>query len=278
MANPANNPLFKHFRQPSIYLKLPSGGQYWDDDAIDLPTSGEIPIYPMTVKDEIILKTPDALMNGEGMIKVIESCCPNIKDAWKIPVCDLDPILISMRLASYGNDMDIRSICPKCDEANENVLDLSLLLDNYKMPSYGSIKLNKLTVTFKPQYFATLNKANLVAYEQQRLLNIIGSSDLTEEQKSTEFNKILPKITEMNVENIIASLFSITTEDGTVVKEERFIREFIDNCERKTYDAIKTKIEEESINNRIEPVQINCVSCEHEYKSTLNFENSNFFG
>ena len=277
MANPANNPLFKHFRQPAIYLKLPSGGQFWPDEAIDLPTSGEIPIYPMTVKDEILLKTPDALMNGDGMVKVIESCCPNIKDAWQIPICDLDPILISMRLASYGNDMDIASECPKCNERNENILDLSQLLDGYKMPTYGSVKVGKLTITFKPQIFRTLNEVNRTSYEQQRLLFMIQSSELSDEEKNNQFNIALPKLTEMNVNNIINSIGSIEVDDGTVVSEEKYLREFIDNCDRKTYDAIKKKIEEESAENRIEPVQITCSSCEHPYKTTLNFENSNFF-
>ncbi len=53
MANPANNPLFKHFRQPAIYLKLPGQGRFWPEDAIDIPPTGEIPVYPMTVKDGI---------------------------------------------------------------------------------------------------------------------------------------------------------------------------------------------------------------------------------
>ena len=61
MSNPASNPLFKHFKQPAIYLNLPSKGQYWPEGSIDYPATGDIPVYPMTVKDEITLKTPDAL-------------------------------------------------------------------------------------------------------------------------------------------------------------------------------------------------------------------------
>ena len=78
-----NNPLTKFFRQPAIYLKLPSNGAFWPNDAIELPLTGEIPVYPLTTKDEIILRTPDALLNGEGVVEVIQSCCPSIKDAWQ---------------------------------------------------------------------------------------------------------------------------------------------------------------------------------------------------
>lgn len=276
MANPANNPLFKHFRQPAIYLKLPSGGKYWDDDAIDLPASGEIPIYPMTVKDEIVLKTPDALMNGEGMANTIASCCPNIKDPWLIPACDLDPILIAIRLASYGNEMDISSRCPHCNETNDNTLDLSQLLDNYTMPTYKQLKLSKITINFKPQMFKTVNSGNLAMYEQRRILNVISSSELSEEEKTTEFNKLLPKLTELNVNNIVNCIESIDTEDSSVT-EAKYIKEFIDNCDRKVYDKIKKAIEDQAKENKIKPVQISCAECEKTYSSELNFENSNFF-
>ena len=277
MANPATNPLFKHFRQPAIYLKLPSGGQYWPDEAIDLPATGEIPVYPMTVKDEILLKTPDALMNGEGMATVIQSCFPNIKDAKQIPACDLDPILIALRLASYGNEMDFSSNCPHCKERNDNTLDLNLLLDNYVMPTYSSETIGKISVKFRPQTFKTLNSANQAAYEQQRLLNVISSSSLSEDEKTLEFNKLLPKLTEMNVNNIVGSIEYIETDEGKQVSEEKYIREFIDHCDRKIYSKIKTIIEEQAEKNRLEPVEIACAGCQKHYKSALNFENSSFF-
>jgi hypothetical protein len=72
MAVNSNNPLLKHFRQPAIYLRLPSGGKFWNPKSLDLPESNDVPIYPMTIKDEITIKTPDALMNGQGVVDVIQ--------------------------------------------------------------------------------------------------------------------------------------------------------------------------------------------------------------
>ena len=94
MAVNSNNPLQKHFRQPAVYLRLPAGGRFWDSKALEMPESMEIPIYPMTIKDEITIKTPDALMNGQGVVDVIHSCCPSIKNAWATPSVDLDAIFI----------------------------------------------------------------------------------------------------------------------------------------------------------------------------------------
>ena len=93
------NPLFKHFRQPAIHIKLPSEGQYWPAGSVEIPQTGELPIYPLTTRDELTLRTPDALMNGASTIHVIESCCPSIKDPWKMPLVDLDTLLISIRIA-----------------------------------------------------------------------------------------------------------------------------------------------------------------------------------
>ena len=278
MANPANNPLFKHFRQPAIYLKLPSQGRFWPDDAIDIPPTGELPIYPMTVKDEITIKTPDALMNGLGVVEVIQSCCPNIKNAWKTPAADLDAILIAIRLASYGSDMDIETTCPKCNEENSNVIELTVLLDNYIMPKYVSTTIEDLTFNFKPQAYETINNNNMMVFEQQKLLDTISRSDLPDEEKTKQFNLIFPKLTEMNVMSLVYCIESIITDDDKEVNESKYIKEFIENCDRKVYSAIKDKIETIVKSTKPESLNITCPECQETYMSELSFDNANFFG
>jgi hypothetical protein len=278
MANPANNPLFKHFRQPAIYLKLPSQGRFWPDDAIDIPPTGELPIYPMTVKDEITIKTPDALMNGVGVIDTIQSCCPNIKNAWKIPATDLDAILIAIRLASYGSDMDIDTVCPECKETNSNVIDLRVLLDNLKIPDFVPTTVDNLTFNFKPQAFETMNNTNMIVFEQRKLLDAITNSELSDEEKTQQFNQIFPKLTEMNVLALVYCIESIVTDDGKEVSEFKFIKEFIENCDRNVYAEIKDKIEKIAQSTKLDPIEVECSECKHTYKSELNFDNANFFG
>ena len=277
MANPATNPLFKHFRQPAIYLRLPGQGRFWPEGALDVPATGEIPVYPMTVKDEITIKTPDALMNGVGVADVVQSCCPNIKNAWKIPSCDLDAVLIAIRLARYGNDMDIETNCPKCKAENSNVVDLRMLLDNLRVPEYNPVSLEGLTFNFKPQAFETLNTANMILFEQRRLLDTITNSELPDEEKAKQFNLVFPKLTDMNIMSLVNCIESIITEDEHTVTELKHIKEFIENCDRKVYNEIKIKIEELIKDNKLAPLEITCSECSESYKSELNFDNSNFF-
>lgn len=278
MGIPAANPLFKHFRQPSVYLDLPSMGRFWNETDLDIPPSGQIPVYPMTVKDEITFKTPDALMNGSGVVEVIHSCCPNIKNAWATPTSDIDAILIAIRIASYGNNMDIMSVCPHCGEENENTVDLRILLDSLVTADYSPTVINGLTFNFKPQTFKTMNEANLITFEQEKLIRAINSSELTEEQKLTEFNKIFPTLTDMNVMTIVNCIQSITTEDDVEVTELKLIKEFIYNCDRMLFNQIKEHLEEIAQSQKIKPLTINCSSCTKEYSTDLTFEQSNFFG
>ena len=42
------NPLKKYFRQPKVYITLPSKGKFYTDGTLNLPENGELPVYAMT--------------------------------------------------------------------------------------------------------------------------------------------------------------------------------------------------------------------------------------
>ena len=61
-------------------------------------------------------KTPDAMIIGQATVDVIMSCCPNILDPWKLSNYDLDTVLLGIRIATYGETMDINATVPKVNE------------------------------------------------------------------------------------------------------------------------------------------------------------------
>ena len=126
-----SNPLNKYFRQPAIYVSLPTGGDY-PPTVLEKSQTGEIGVMPMTARDEIKFKTPDALMNGQGVVDVIQSCIPQIKDAWQISNYDLDTILIAIRIATYGETMDITFNVPIVNEKSSHTVNLPALLEQIK--------------------------------------------------------------------------------------------------------------------------------------------------
>lgn len=277
MASAANNPLQKHFRQPVLYLKLPSNGQFWPEGSIELSISGDVPVYPMTVKDEITIKTPDALMNGSGVADVIQSCCPSIKDPWAIPATDIDAILLSIRSASYGPTMDIDTNCPHCSAENSHGLDLRILLDDIVPPKYDPVTIHDLVFQFKPQTFKNLNHNNIINYEQQKLITTINDSELTEEQKLSEFQRMFPKLTDLNIDTLANSIDSITV-GSEEVSNRTHIKEFLNNCERQVYSDIKVEIDKLNAQTKIKPIDITCNECTKSYNTDITFDQANFFG
>lgn len=277
MANSAANPLFKHFRQPSVYIKLPGQGKFWATGSLDLPPTGEIAIYPMTVKDEVLIKTPDALMNGSGVVDVIQSCCPNIKDAWQTPAIDLDAILIAIRIASYGAVMDIDTKCPQCGAENTHGVDLRIVLDEVRPPTYDPITINDLVFQFKPQTFKNLNANNIISYEQQKLIATLASSELSEDEKIAQFQQMFPKLTDLNIMAVVNCIEGIQVNRDLVTDPEH-IKEFVSNCDRATYQSIKDKIDEYIEASKIQPIHAQCIECSNQYTTEITFEQANFFG
>ena len=274
-----NNPLAKHFRQPAIYLKLPSGGRFYPDSTLEMGVSGEVPIYPMTVKDELLLKTPDALMNGSSVAEMIRSCCPSIKDPWIMPLIDLDPILIAIRLASYGEGMDMTSNCTHCNEGNEHTIDLRKVLDNLKpIANYDKQNfLNGMVFDIQPQTFQEINNASIIAFEQQKIVSTVENSDLSLEEKKAQFDASFKKLTDLNINTLVNCIRSITIEDGTKVIQKDLIKDFLEHTDRKSYESIRDMVTDIVKANALEPMPVTCASCEKEYKITLDFNQSNFF-
>ena len=279
MSSTSQNPLSGHFRQPALHLKLPSGGQFYTPDSIDMPVTGEIPVYPMTVKDELSLKTPDALMNGSGVVAVIQSCCPNIRNAWQVPSLDLDRILIAIRLATYGSGMDVNSNCPHCGERNEHTVDLRTVLDNAPTVDFQKTsEIDNLVFKFKPQNYRGITQTGQVAFEEQRLVDsITRNTSLPEEEKLRLFNKSFDKLKQMNVDVIVNSILSIVTPDGTEVTSAVYITEFINNCSRQSYMKIKDQIQELVNTLRLPDLDLTCDECSKAYKSKMDFDTTNFF-
>jgi len=278
--NTAQNPLSKHFRQPSIYFKLPSEGKYWKDGSLSLSATGEVGVMPMTTKDEITLKTPDALLNGQGVVSVVQSCCPEIHNAWDMPATDVDATLIAIRIASYGNQMDFSATCPHCETSNDYAIDLGNTLSSIQHPDYNeSITVDGLSVKIKPQNYAEVNRANMIAFEEQQILRSIGDMAENPQEAKERFDTHLKNIIDLNVNTLASQTESITTEDGTVVTDLAFITEFYNNATNKTIKTIQEYVNKLNVDGGVKPVEVNCNNeeCTKEFPITITFDYASFF-
>jgi len=271
-----NNPLKQYFRRPAIYLKLPSGGNYYPQDSVDIPVNGEVAVYPMTAVDEITTKTPDALFNGSAVVEIIKSCIPSIKDPWEIPLMDLDPILVAIRTATNGNNMDITSKCPACEEEASYGINLGNLLGTLQKGKYDEpLILQDLSFKFKPLAYKQINRINQTQFEIQTV--VMGLDNIEDEnlrkQKSTE---TMQKLNQLSVSLVSETIESITTPSA-VVAEKEFIIDFLKNCEKQTFEALRNYAIKMREASEIKPLKMTCIHCQHDYDQSLILNPTDFF-
>ena len=273
-----SNPLAKFFRQPSIYVRLPSNGIGWAPGTIDMPANYEIPVLPMTAIDEITYRTPDALFNGEAVTSVIQSCCPCIKDAWSTPSTDLDVLLVAIRIASYGHEMDIETRCPSCDEENTFGLDLRTVIDNLKAGNFEkTFEQGDLTFHFKPLNYREMTANSLQQFEQQKMLQQINADESTNEsEKMTNLNNMMRRLIEVTVKAMAQSITEIRTTDA-IVTDVTQIEEFLNNCDRTMFNSIRDYVIKLREDSELRPLNITCPACQHQYQQIFTLDMANFF-
>ena len=272
------NPLAKHFRQPALYIKLTSGGRYWRQESLDLPATGDIPVYPMTTRDEITLRTPDALLNGASVVNVMQSCCPNIKNAWDMPSIDVDSTLIAIRIASYGPTMSISSKCPTCSSEHDYDVDLMGVLAGISLPDYTkTIAQDGLEIKLKPQNYRQVSEAGRLTYEEEKLVGLFSDPDMDPEVRKAEYSKHINKMIDLNVQVATNVTEYILTEDGTKVTDAEFIKEFYSNAESTVLRAVQEGIAATAEAVSIKPVDVNCTECNTKFKITIDFDYASFF-
>lgn len=272
-----HNPLQQYFRRPAIYLKLPSGGQLYEQGVVDMPETGELPVFPMTAIDEITSKTPDALFNGQAMAEIITSCIPAIKKPWEINSIDFDAILIAIKSASGGNDMEINSTCPKCEESSDYGVSLVSLLSQLQAGDYNKeLEVGELFIRFRPLTYKEMNEASLGQLEAQRMF-IRLDNETDENLKAKTMQEALKLVTDITMKILSQTIVYIKTPT-VYVDESQYILDFLKNCDKNTYVAIRdynAKLKEQT---EIKPLKIKCVACSHDYEQQFTLNTSDFFG
>ena len=271
------NPLKQYFRQPAIYLRLPSQGRFWPKGTLDLPANGEIPVLPMTTMDEITYRTPDALFNGAAVISVIQSCVPNIRDAWHMPAMDMDTVLVAIRIATYGHEMDINARCPECGTEGDYGVDLRTVMENIKAPDYTqSMALGDLEIWFHPMNYQQVNDSNMAQFEDQKTLQAMIAPEVSDQQRAEHLGEILKKITAVTTRALSQNIAMVKTPQAQVT-DPQHIEEWLNNCDRGTFNAIKDHIVAVKQAGEIPPLRVKCTSCGHDYDQQFTMDMTTFF-
>ena len=279
------NPLNKYYRQPAIYIALPSKGKYYSAESYTPTQTGEIPVLTMTAKDEMAFKTPDAMINGQATVDVIKSCCPNILDPWQLTNYDLDTVLLGIRIATYGETMDINANVPVVNEQISHTVNLPALLESIKnVEIKDSFKTKQgFTVFINPLSYKNISDTQIKTFEQQKIVATVNASQFPEEEKTKKFAEAYKNLTQLNFEMLATSFSKIITPDGQTVEDKTQIQEFLNNADSK----VVNEMQDEMINLRkqaqVKPIQLQATEEQIKKGAPVNFtvpltfDNSNFF-
>ena len=278
------NPLNKYFRQPAVFVTLPSGGNY-PPHVLTQSQTGEIGVQPMTARDEIIFKTPDALMNGQGMVDVIQSCIPEIKDAWQISNYDLDTILIAIRIATYGETMDINFNVPGTTEKASHTLNLPSLLEQIKTTVVNNdIELKDgLKIAVRPLTYKDMTSTALKTFTQQKLYSTVQNTDIAPEEKVKRFNESFKALTELSITILLKNISKIITPDGAEVTDPAQIKEFVEKANATLIKELQDKLIDLRTQGAVKPVKLKATEEQIKkgapvtYEVPVTFDTANFF-
>ena len=255
VANLQPNPLASFMRQPKIYIRLPSNGEFWPAGSLQISETGEYPVYSMTAKDELMLKVPDAVMSGQAVVDVIQHCVPNIKNTWHMPNIDLDVVLIAIRLATYGEKMTTPITFGE-DIEMEYSVDLRQVMDDLISTITWNpvVPINEnLTVFVKPMTYKQISESALKTFETQKIMQIVNNDGLSEEDRLKLFKESFSKLTELTLGMVRASIVKIDSSEGST-EDPKFINEFIDNVDKEIFNKIQEHLDMLREANTLKPI------------------------
>lgn len=224
-----NTLLTKLKHLPPEYHRLPSGGLlYKNNELNDNVKNGEIEFYPYTAIDELDMKSPDLMLDGRAITRVLNRCVPGIRKPLDLYVRDLDFIMMALRKASYGDTYEI-SYVHDCEHAKRHDYKISLtkLMNKAKFIDPSTLS-NMYTVTVGTDDISYT--VNLRPLRAKHAIDILQHFDkeLTDEERK------------MNLFSIF--MFSINDVDG--ITDTKSILEWLGQIPIMWLDPINTRIEE----------------------------------
>jgi len=274
----SQSPLKKYKRQPKILIDLPSNGKYTPTGTTYNDNTEELKVFSMTPNDEILFKTPDAMINGEATVETIKSCVPEILNPWQIPTLDIDTILVAIRMASYGNTMNITHRCRSCNEENAYEISLQPYIDSYKSRVFTDVvQVNDLIFKIRPLNYKEYTEFQKTSIALRRSLSTILNRKMEDAEKEKALDPIYKQIAQNSLRIILQNIESISV-DGETETNKQEIKNFFDDNDVSYFQKIKDLIEANA--SAFEPPKhkVKCPACDKEDDISITLDQSDFFG
>ena len=278
----STNPLKSHFRAPKMFTRLPSGGAFYTDGVLELSNTGEVEVYAMTSRDEVMMRNPDALLNGESVAQIITSCVPQVKRPRDLLGADVDALMVAIQGATYGDEVTVSTNCPECGNTVIGAGSVQASLATMKeVPTDIKVEQDGLTIELRPVTYETTIAAGVSNFQNARSMASIAMIE-DDMEKLQAFNQSYMKMAELNFLVILDSIYSIsgTDENGEefIVADRDNIREYMENCDSMVGKRVTEQVNllgEAGIDKTVS-LQCQEEACGHIFETNLEFDPVNF--
>lgn len=279
-----NNPLKQYFRQANVYVKLPSKGYWYTDDSVSVNTEGEVAIYPLSALDDILLNTPDAMLNGQALEKVVKNCVPDIHNIKKLLLPDLEAIFVGIKAATSNGVAEYSKECPNCKFENTYDVNCHGLLDQIKFIDQNDCVLNfngELEVYIKPYDFLMRQMFIRKEFDEEKLLRTIDekNKDLDELSKARILGESVDRLSSMTFEMVANSIQKIVMlKDNVEVTNREHINEWLVSISKTQADTVIESVNKLNSSGVPKEIPVTCSNCATQWNDSLSFDPSSFFG
>ncbi|USE39527.1 hypothetical protein [Endozoicomonas sp. SCSIO W0465] len=266
---------------------LPSGGIWYTDVDVEFKTIEPlVSVRALTARDELTLSNPTKLLNGTGVSEVIESCCPNVKNAWVLSAADAEAILLAIRLASRQKDYNLNVQCPECGQDGLHTRDIQNLVDRilpltiedkekYKIPLSSGVVLQLKPNTLKSLAYGFKKKMALTSLAaNEEVLN-----SLPPEEVMKNIKNIGNELCQMELEIMFDSIENIELPDERLTKvyDAKEIKSFLMQLPSSDTKAINKALEPLAELGIPKVLELACHKCSYEWDQKANFYNPQAF-
>lgn len=175
------NPLITGIRLPGDTVRIPSRGAFYSNGELASHIkNGEVHVYPMRAIDEITMRSPDKLLNGDAVVEVFAHCIPDVLNAKQMFAKDIDYLMIALRRITYGFEYEFSNL-HTCENAERHnyIVDINQFIKTegeldpvqYETKHKYIVPRTGQTVMFQPMRYADVIEVMNATVEEETATN-----------------------------------------------------------------------------------------------------------
>jgi len=274
-----DNPLLADLadNQPRVSVTLPTMGLFYDNSIVDKSINFEdAPVSSFTIWQESLFSDPYTIISGRATTDMIQRVAPWVHRPLDLARIDVETIMIGARLASYGEKMELEIECSNpatnmvedakvkkvegkvvplveqkvCGAKSPVKIDVRDLMGMYPAMDgikKWSLKIGGQTVLLRPPRVKDeFEIAKTMVAQAKRLASVGRTAPETEAAADALLEQLRGEVNEAQIgavyRQIKSSIAAVKTSNGTEVRDEAQIMEWLSAMSGSSMMAIRDKI------------------------------------